>query len=320
MKCSLIIPAFNSAATIEATLRSSLHQSIMRADYEVIVVNDGSNDETAEIVARYPVRLISQKNAGPAAARNNGARVARGDVIIFTDSDCELDYRFIEKISEPILTSAEIDGVQGSYRTRQRGFIARFIQTEIETRYNKIKKNRYIDFIGTYAAAYRRKIFLRHNGFDTGFLSASGEDAEFSYRLQENNHKLVFCADAFVYHHHPEKLGHYLRVKFFRGYWRVRLHKMHPRKMLDDSYTTIGVKAELLSVPLTPAVVLLGIFDLRFLLFLIPLVLLFVWNSIPYIRIFRRMSYSRSFLITPVLLVRTYFIFFGVLWGVIRRV
>ncbi len=86
-KVSVVIPAYNAAATIEKTLDSILAQTI--APGEVIVVDDGSSDATCENVARYGerVRLISQSNAGPAAARNHGIRESQFDWIALLDAD-----------------------------------------------------------------------------------------------------------------------------------------------------------------------------------------------------------------------------------------
>ena len=98
MKYSLIIPAYNAEATIAACIESALRQSISKEDYEVIVVDDGSLDKTPKIAKNYAVKLIMQKNQGPAVARNRAAQEARGDILVFVDADCELDLSFIKNI------------------------------------------------------------------------------------------------------------------------------------------------------------------------------------------------------------------------------
>jgi glycosyltransferase involved in cell wall biosynthesis len=88
VQLSVVIPAFNAAPYIAESLNSVLEQKDAPA-FEVIVVDDGSQDQTAEIVARdFPsVQLIRKSNGGPGSARNRGVYVARGDVIVFTDAD-----------------------------------------------------------------------------------------------------------------------------------------------------------------------------------------------------------------------------------------
>ena len=162
MKYSLIIPAYNAERTIASCLGSALNQSLSRDEYEIVVVDDGSTDKTSEIVKSYPVRLIQQRNQGPAVARNSGANEAKGNILIFTDSDCELDFKFLKEITSPIESDPEIVGVQGSYKTKQKEIMAQFGQVEIETRYRRMAKNKYIDFIGTYAAAYNKDIFQKY--------------------------------------------------------------------------------------------------------------------------------------------------------------
>jgi len=217
MKASLIIPAYNAGKTIVSCLESALSQSLPKEYYEIIVVDDGSNDNTLDIVKNYPVRLIAQSNKGPAAARNRGASEASGDILVFTDSDCELDSNFLKNIILPFELENQIAGVQGSYETKQKEFISQFAQVEIETRYRKMVKNKYIDFIGTYAAAYKKDVFQKIGGFDEGFPLASGEDIDLSYRLYQEDFRMVFVPEAFVYHRHPAKLVLYLKSKFSRG-------------------------------------------------------------------------------------------------------
>src|SRR3954453_7495998 len=85
---SVVVPAYNAAATIAPALEGLLAQDL-QAPYEVIVVDDGSDDGTGAIVkGTSGVRLARQPNQGPAEARNHGARLAKGQVLAFTDSDC----------------------------------------------------------------------------------------------------------------------------------------------------------------------------------------------------------------------------------------
>ena len=98
---SIIVPTYNAEGTIETCLSAFKNQSIPKEDYEVIVVDDGSTDGTADIVKRYPVKYIRQENKGPAAARNNGANHAVGDIILFSDSDCVPDANWVNEMVKP---------------------------------------------------------------------------------------------------------------------------------------------------------------------------------------------------------------------------
>jgi glycosyltransferase involved in cell wall biosynthesis len=82
---SVIVPAFNSSTYIGETIQSVLEQT--HSALEILVIDDGSTDNTADVVRRYPVRYFCQQNAGPSAARNTGIANARGEFIAFLDSD-----------------------------------------------------------------------------------------------------------------------------------------------------------------------------------------------------------------------------------------
>jgi glycosyltransferase involved in cell wall biosynthesis len=82
---SVVIPAFNSAKYIGEAIQSVLEQTLV--SFEVLVVDDGSTDDTAEVVQRYPVQYFRQENAGPSAARNTGMTKAKGEFVAFLDSD-----------------------------------------------------------------------------------------------------------------------------------------------------------------------------------------------------------------------------------------
>jgi len=320
MKCSLIIPAYNAAKFIRICLESALRQSLSREQYEVIVVDDGSTDNTSEIVSTYPVKMVKQHNQGPAAARNNGARVSRGEILVFTDSDCELSCGFLENIIAPMENNSNIVGIQGSYKTKQNGFIAKFVQVEIETRYRKMFKSEYIDFIGTYAAAYRKSIFEQFGGFDQEFREASGEDTEFSYKLHEAGHKMLFEPKAVVYHQHPTILTKYLKTKFYRGYWRIRLYKKHPKKTINDSYTPQSLKFQVISIPFVLFFCLLSIMNLCWLAGLFVVFIIFFLSSMPFFKSFLEKKLTHYFFIPFVLFLRALSIFLGMIFGFINEI
>jgi len=243
MKASVIIPAYNEEKTIGKTLESLKKQSFR--DFEIIVVDDGSKDGTAEIAKKNGAKVIKQKNAGPAAARNNGARNAKGEIVVFIDADCVADERWLEHMLKPF-SDKEVAGVQGAYKSNQKSLVARFTQLDIEDRYKRLeRKADQLDWIGSYSAAYRKNIFNELGGFDEDFPTASGEDPEFSFKVSRKGYKLVFKNNAIVYHFHETSLLKYLRTKFYRAYWRVLLYSKHTRKIVTDSYTPQELKLQI---------------------------------------------------------------------------
>jgi GT2 family glycosyltransferase len=214
-----------------------------------LVVDDGSTDNTAGTISRYPeVRLITQKNGGPAAARNRGAAEACGATILFTDDDCVPMEDWLEAMLERF-EDPEIVGVKGVYRTRQRSLAARFVQVEYEDRYRMMAGFNYIDFVDTYSAAFRRDRFLEMNGYDTSFPVACAEDIELSYRMSARGWKMKFAPKAVVYHTHPDTFAKYLKKKYKFAFWRVLAIRKNPGKGVKDSHTPQVMKLQLLFAP-----------------------------------------------------------------------
>lgn len=241
---SIIVPVYNAEATVENTIRALLDQDY-KGKYEIIFVDDDSTDRTTHMIMKYDaVKLVTQEHGGPARARNRGAKVARGDTLVFTDADCVPEDNWLSNMMKP-LEKDEIDGVQGAFRTRQKSVIARFVQQEIEDRYTKMQKEKFIDFVSTYSAAYRKIMFLEEGGFDETFTTASGEDTELSYRLASKGHLLFFNPGAIVYHTHPDNLWWYLKMKAGRAYWRTKTYGKHAGRMVKDSYTPQVLKLQI---------------------------------------------------------------------------
>ena len=249
LKSSVIVPAFNAEDKLPACLGALRDQSMHGKDYELILVDDGSSDDTSKIARQFNVKYIYQSNRGPAAARNRGAYEAKGEIILFTDADCIPDRNWIHEMVLPF-EDPEVVGVKGAYKTRQTQLTARFVQAEFEDRYDLLQRQASIDMIDTYSAAFKKDIFQEMGGFDESFPVANNEDTEFSYRLAAAGHKLVFNPRAFVYHTHSDTLGKYLKLKFGRGYWRMVVYRRYPDKAVKDSYTPGIIKIQTLLMAL----------------------------------------------------------------------
>lgn len=249
---SVIVPVYNGAATIERCLNALAEQTIAADRYEIIVVNDGSKDQTTATVAAWAqvhpqvhCHIVEQKNQGPAAARNHGAKEARSALLLFTDADCSPRPDWIAVMCAAFADESVV-GAKGAYLTKQQALAPRFVQAEYEDRYDRMRDQPQIDFIDTYSAGYRRDIFLANDGFDTTFTTASVEDQEFSFRLAQKGYRLIFVPEARVYHLHDADLREYARRKYYIGYWKALLARWHPERLVQDSHTPQVLKIQIL--------------------------------------------------------------------------
>ena len=285
---SVIIPAHNAERMLSACLDALESQSISPNQYEIIVVDDGSTDDTAEVIQQFivvrgsgsgraevqecerellprlcssaplhpgspaqpsavAIKLIRQPRQGQAAARNAGAEVACGEIILFVDADCVPSADWIEQLVTR-LREDNVAGVGGMIRTCQQHLLARYVQLEYDERYARIAQHAYIDFISSATAGYDRQIFQAIGGFDARMRGA--EAVDLSFRLASAGHKLVFEPRAVVHHRHPESVLVYLRRKFSYGYWRAKLYHRHPDKIAADSRTPASQMLQIALAPL----------------------------------------------------------------------
>lgn len=234
---SIIIPAYNAENTLAACLEACSAQT--HPEIEVIVVDDGSRDGTARIAGDSAgIRYLHQKNRGPAAARNLGAREARGEILAFTDSDCVPHPDWIEHL----LTGFDegVAAVGGTYGIgNPEHLLARLVHQEILCRHARFSLE--VDFLGSFNVACRRTDFETVGGFDESFREASGEDNDLAYRLHDIGKTLRFVPESVVVHYHPERLLAYLRTQARHGFWRVKLYSKHPgRTRGGDRYAGLA--------------------------------------------------------------------------------
>jgi len=309
---SVIVPVFNGAQTLGACLDALAAQTVDAGRYEVIVVDDGSTDGSAEIAGQYNVTFIRQERAGPGAARNRGTQEARGRLFLFTDADCAPTPDWIEQMLAPF-ADPDVGGVKGVYRTRQRSLVARFAQAEYEEKYGRLGRLEQIDFVDTYAAAYRCEVFAAQGGFNPEFLR--NQDQEFSFRLARAGYKLVFAPKAVVYHQHPATVWHYARRKALTGLWKVRVHIVHPSKAIRDSYTPWTQKAQIVLLTLAGVAALVAALGLISWRVVVLLLLSGLISAIPLMVKAAHQGWGAVAVVPVLVLVRTLALGLGLVWG-----
>jgi glycosyltransferase involved in cell wall biosynthesis len=240
---TLVIPGRNAERTIRNCLDAVvplMNQPGSRLT-EIIFVNDGSTDQTAEIVAKYPVRCLTGPGGGPGAARNIGWRAAAHPLVWFIDSDCVAQPDALALLL-PHLDDPRVGGVGGSYGNMSPdSLLACLIHEEILQRHRAMPPD--VNFLGGFNVLYRKPIIEQVGGFDERYFNGPGspgaEDAELSYRVHAAGHLLRFESRSIVRHFHPIRLGRYLRSQRHHGYWRVFLHLRHRDKAAGDAYSNM---------------------------------------------------------------------------------
>ena len=313
IRYSVIVPAYNAAHTIEPCLQALFNQSVPRDNYEVIVIDDGSTDNTAELADRYAVRLFRQSHAGPATARNLGAKLAAGKYLLFTDSDCTPTRNWIEEIVRPLEEDGKVVAAKGVYKTLQTGLIARFAQVEFEEKYAGLRRRQNIDFVDTYSAAFRRDAFWAGGAFDPTFAEASNEDTQLSFNLAAQGRRIVFAEKAIVYHRHSASLGGYLRRKWRHGFWRVRVYRQHPEKIAGDSYTPRSTQLQFIMMALMAGTFLFP----TLWKYTLAAAALFVAASLPFVRRALAVGLDVAVAVPFILFLRAVALGLGLIWGVL---
>lgn len=229
---SVVIAARDAEATLPALLAACRAQDFPGA-LEIVVVDDGSADATARIAREAGVRVVSQENRGPAAARNRGWREARAPVVLFTDSDCVPRTDWARKLAGGL--DEEHAVACGSYGIANPGkLLAETVHAEILWRHSRLPDD--VEFAGSYNLGATREALEAVGGFDERFPVPSGEDNDLSYRLRDAGHRIRFVRDAVVAHHHPVSLRRYLREQARHGTWRMVLYARHPGRARGDGY------------------------------------------------------------------------------------
>ena len=231
---SIIIPVRNGAATIARCLEAALDSRYER--FEVIVVDDGSDDRSAEIIKTFPCTLVQLPgHSGASSARNTGTCHSHGEILFFTDADCLLNEDTLA-IAVATLKAAGRDVVLGGTYTLQPAddrFFSAFQSVFVNHAESRDCNNP--DYIAAHAMVLYADTFENSGGFAEDFLPIL-EDVDFSHRLRSTGHRLVMNPAIQVRHLFDYSLLGSACNGFRKSkYWTI--YSIYNRDLLADSGT-----------------------------------------------------------------------------------
>ncbi len=198
-KASVIVCSFNGSKTLDRCLESLQH--INYPDYEVILVDDGSTDNTQEIAGRHPwVKNIHQENKGLSFARNVGAQASCGEVLVYTDSDCMADPDWLYYLIGTLL-SGDYAGVGGpNISPPAENWVQACVAAAPGGPSHVLLTDVVAEHIPGCNMAFHRWAFDQVGGFDSEYRKA-GDDVDFCWRLQQSGGFIAFSPAAIVWHY-----------------------------------------------------------------------------------------------------------------------
>jgi glycosyltransferase involved in cell wall biosynthesis len=195
---SIVIPNYNMAATIGQCLEAAYSSAYK--NFEVVVVDDHSEDNSVEIIKQFPCKLIClESRSGTSRARNTGARNSRGDFIFFIDADCLLERDTLSVVNRTLSVNDHEIMIGGTYTKMpfDRTFYSIF--QSVFVNYSETKNIENPDYIAAHAMIVDARTFKKSGGFPEDFMPII-EDIEFSHRLRRSGCRLVMNPDIQVRH------------------------------------------------------------------------------------------------------------------------
>jgi GT2 family glycosyltransferase len=220
MDISLIVPTHNRPRALNACVRNLLAQDHPSDAFEILVVDDGGQPDACTAVQRLldgdRLRVLRQPKLGPGAARNHGAREARGKVLAFTDDDCLPDPGWAGAMlracdSDSIVRGRTLNAYPGNLFAEASHQLVQYLYATWDRGESEVV------LVTSNNMAVSRERFLRLGGFDERFTHAGGEDRDFTDRLVDDGGSIVAADDAVVSHASDLSALGFMRQHFTYG-------------------------------------------------------------------------------------------------------
>jgi GT2 family glycosyltransferase len=260
-RVSVVVCTYNGGSTIKQCLNSLL--ALDYPDYEVIVVDDGSTDDTAAVLAGFSdrVRVIRQQNQGLSAARNVGLKAATGEIVVYTDSDCFVDVDWLTLLVYQF-DRTDAAAVGGPNLSPDDGRLAACVAAAPGQPIHVLESDQVAEHIPGCNMAFRREALLAINGFDPVYRKA-GDDVDICWRLRQAGYWITFAPGAFVWHHRRQTPRAYLRQQAGYGEAEALLRFKHPDKFNsrgDGKWRGLLYGSRFQGVQLSDAIIYQGTF------------------------------------------------------------
>lgn len=231
LECSVVVPTAGDAPRLERVVDALLTQDVGHDRYEIVVVDNNRVEESTqqlyETLGSRPIRVIREATPGAAAARNGGARVARGELLVFVDDDIAVSGDFLLAHLRAHDRSDPVVGVGAIVERNARGgWFLDYLRDRGVV--NRVEDPERLSFRNVYGAnlSIRRDVFDEVGGFDEQFRRR--EDEELGWRLMQRGIEPVLAADAVGEHHSTFGPAALIRRSYWNGYYLAMLVEKHP--------------------------------------------------------------------------------------------
>jgi len=241
IKISVIVPTYNRSQFLKKVLDSLLSQTLEKPDYEIIVVDDGSKDNTLSFLnsvnTQCNFRFERQENTGLSAARNHGASFAKGEILLFIDDDIVASPDLIKEHLLSHSSNNKTKAIIGSIKT-DRGILnepmASFFEYSFRSEYQRMVM--YPETVDSNDVrggnlSISKDIFLDLGMFDEEFGRIANEDGEFAYRFEKKGGCFIFNPNAIGYHLYQKGFKESLNKAYDQGRAVVLMQKKHPESI-----------------------------------------------------------------------------------------
>jgi glycosyltransferase involved in cell wall biosynthesis len=223
LRFSVVVPTYNRPAQIAGCLAALSMVEEPEGGFEIVVVNDGGDPIPGDALlaagcgSMGRVRVLEQRNAGPAAARNAGAQAAAGECLAFTDDDCRPDPGWLRAFDRALRVAPSSLVAGRTYNALTENLWSTTSQSLIDCLTEYFTHANDTLFFASNNIALARDVFVETGGFDSRFATAAAEDREFCDRWHSEERPWALAGDAVVRHAHALTFATFLRQHFAYG-------------------------------------------------------------------------------------------------------